>query len=179
MCWFKMQEGLAEKTFTILRGNHNSKGDLIYYFLFLQIISIFLMWGELCMHDALLFWLYTIKGRGLWFLVDNSSFKFLYFTYLWIFNSIYLILLLLDCMHLIKGGPMKLEPLDKAQDWVRSNQDNNMLNMVGLYNLEIVGHVQINFSFLTSLVEWWELDSNTFHLPTSEMTVTLLYVYKI
>lgn len=74
---------------------------------------------------------------------------------------------------------MKLNALEKTRGWIRSKNENVHLEEVELYYLAIVGHIQIDFLLMTTLVECWDPDSNTFHIPPSEMTMTLLNVFHI
>lgn len=55
----------------------------------------------------------------------------------------------------------------------------DILEQCNLGDLAYVGSVQIDISLLTTLVEWWDLDYGTFHLPPTEMTMSLDDVYCI
>lgn len=58
-----------------------------------------------------------------------------------------------------------------------SNRENEIPDMAKLYDLAIVVHIHIEFLLLMVLVERWDPDTNTFHLPTEKMTVNLLDIY--
>ena len=47
------------------------------------------------------------------------------------------------------------------------------LHQCRLYCVTCLPHIDINWSLVTSLVEQWQLDTYTFHLPTCEMSITL------
>ena len=42
-----------------------------------------------------------------------------------------------------------------------------------LYRVTYLPHIDIDWSLVTSLVEQWQPDTHTFHLPTYEMSITL------
>ena len=43
----------------------------------------------------------------------------------------------------------------------------------GFYGVYRVGHISLDWPLITSLVERWQSETHTFHLPIREMTVTL------
>ena len=43
----------------------------------------------------------------------------------------------------------------------------------GFYGVYCVGHISLDWSLITSLVERWRPKTHTFHLPIGEMIVTL------
>lgn len=42
---------------------------------------------------------------------------------------------------------MNLKVLEKPQGWIRFNSDNELLEMSRLYELAIMGHIQIDFPY--------------------------------
>lgn len=44
---------------------------------------------------------------------------------------------------------------------------------LGLYQVAMMGDVDLDMSLITSLVERWRPETSTFHMPFGEMTVTL------
>jgi len=71
---------------------------------------------------------------------------------------------------------MNLEVLERTWGWIRSKHDNEMLEVMGLYDLAIIGCIQIDFLLLITLIKHWDANSNTFHLPLGEMEIILLDV---
>ena len=69
--------------------------------------------------------------------------------------------------------------LEKAWTWPRTNHSNDIFSRCELANLAIIGHIQQDLPLLIALVEHWDPDCNTFHLPPGEMTITLLDIYYI
>lgn len=53
------------------------------------------------------------------------------------------------------------------------------INTMGFKWLLNMPHIQVNQKLLTSWVEWWHSEHNTFHLPTGEATITVKDVYHI
>ena len=43
----------------------------------------------------------------------------------------------------------------------------------GFYGVYHVGHISLDWPLITSLVERWQPETHTFHLPIGEMTITL------
>jgi len=72
-----------------------------------------------------------------------------------------------------------MDSLEKAREWPKINHEDDILMRSRLNDIVMVGHVQHDLPLLTSLVEHWDEDTNTFHLPPGEMTITLLDVYCI
>ena len=48
-----------------------------------------------------------------------------------------------------------------------------VLKRLGLYQISQFGNIVIDRGLITALVERWRPETNTFHLPVGEMTVTL------
>ena len=44
---------------------------------------------------------------------------------------------------------------------------------VGFYNKYFLGHIMIDWPFITCLVERWQPETHTFHVPVKEMTIKL------
>jgi len=66
--------------------------------------------------------------------------------------------------------------LEKAQEWQEMNHEDDILMWDGLKNLFIFRHIQNDIPLLTMLIEIWDQDTNSFHLPLGEMMITLLDV---
>ena len=47
------------------------------------------------------------------------------------------------------------------------------LHQCRLYRVTRLPHIDIDWSLVTSLVERWQPNTHTFHLPTCEMSITL------
>ena len=44
---------------------------------------------------------------------------------------------------------------------------------LGLYGIYCLGHIMIDWPLITCLFERWRPETQTFHLPVGEMTITL------
>ncbi|KAH9303980.1 hypothetical protein KI387_008384, partial [Taxus chinensis] len=54
-----------------------------------------------------------------------------------------------------------------------------LINHVGLSGIHDYSRITHNHAMLQALIERWNLEKNTFYLPTWEMTVTLEDVFRI
>jgi len=79
----------------------------------------------------------------------------------------------------MRGGPISTIALEKVMTLSRIGYEDDILMCLGLNELAMVGHVHHDLPLLMALVERCNLDMNNFHLPPSEMTATLLDIYKI
>lgn len=79
----------------------------------------------------------------------------------------------------IRGGPIRTITLELARAFPTTTQSNDIQERSGLREFAYIGSIHLDLPLLTTLVEIWDQDYYSFHLPTSEMTVTLLDVYQI
>ena len=64
--------------------------------------------------------------------------------------------------------------------WELTNIQKEIVRDVGLANISEIDYMRIDHALISGLVERWKPETNTFHLPTSEATVTLedvAYIY--
>ncbi|XP_042484359.1 protein MAIN-LIKE 1-like [Macadamia integrifolia] len=60
-----------------------------------------------------------------------------------------------------------------STDWKLSKEQKRLVEIVGFKYLRLIGHFQMDQCLLTSLVDRWRNETNTFHMPRFEMTITL------
>jgi len=66
-----------------------------------------------------------------------------------------------------------------AQQWIQSQEDWSLLEELSLSYLAFTDYIFHYRDMLIALMERWDLNSNTFHLPTREIMITLEDVYRI
>jgi len=74
---------------------------------------------------------------------------------------------------------MSIVVLEKAKRWLKMNHEDDILMISRLNDLVMVIHIQYDLPLLIALMERWNPNMNTFHLPPCEMNITLLNVYII
>ena len=57
--------------------------------------------------------------------------------------------------------------------WRMDIQIQSYVIRVGFYDIYRLGHIEIDWPLITSLVERWRLETHTFHVSVGEMTITL------
>lgn len=67
--------------------------------------------------------------------------------------------------------------LEKAWTWPRTTHNYDIVDRYGLAYLAITRYIQHDLPLLIVLVDHWDQDYCTFHLPTSEILVSLLDMY--
>ncbi|XP_043696409.1 protein MAIN-LIKE 2-like isoform X2 [Telopea speciosissima] len=58
-------------------------------------------------------------------------------------------------------------------EWKLSKEQKRMVEIAGFKYLRLIGHFQMDRCLLTALVDRWRSETNTFHMPRFEMTITL------
>lgn len=66
-----------------------------------------------------------------------------------------------------------------AQQWPQSEENWSTLEAISLSYLAFANYIYNDRDMLIALMERWSPNSNTFNLPTGEITVTLEDVYRI
>jgi len=66
-----------------------------------------------------------------------------------------------------------------AQSWPQSKESLSLFEDISLSHLVFVDYIYHDRDMLTTLMERWDPNSNTFHLPIGEIIVTLKDVYRI
>lgn len=64
--------------------------------------------------------------------------------------------------------------------WLLNETQKEYVRQSGLHNLAEMEHIRIDHALITALVERWRPETNTFHFPSGEATVTLedvAYIY--
>ncbi|XP_042475739.1 uncharacterized protein LOC122057634 [Macadamia integrifolia] len=61
----------------------------------------------------------------------------------------------------------------KSTEWKLSKEQKWLLEIAGFKYLRLIGHFQMDRCLLTTLVDRWRNETNTFHMPRFEMTITL------
>eukprot|EP00268_Persea_americana_P055162 TRINITY_DN6390_c0_g1_i15.p2 TRINITY_DN6390_c0_g1~~TRINITY_DN6390_c0_g1_i15.p2 ORF type:complete len:103 (+),score=7.33 TRINITY_DN6390_c0_g1_i15:177-485(+) len=57
--------------------------------------------------------------------------------------------------------------------WVLTNRHKEIVREVGLAHISKIDYMRIDHALISGLVERWRPETNTFHLPTGEATITL------
>lgn len=78
---------------------------------------------------------------------------------------------------LIQSKPMRTSTLDMAQVFPYLAQVDGILDQCGLANLAYANNIQVYTMLLIALIERWDLDYYTFHLPIGEMMVSIKDIY--
>ena len=66
--------------------------------------------------------------------------------------------------------------------YVLNGKQKEYVRNVGLSHLSEIDYMRIDHALISRLVERWRPETNTFHLPTGEETITLAdveYIYKL
>lgn len=74
---------------------------------------------------------------------------------------------------------MRTITLDLVQAFLTTAQSDDILERSGLRELAYTRSIQLDLPLLIALVERWDQDCCSFHLPTNEMTIMLLDIYQI
>lgn len=73
----------------------------------------------------------------------------------------------------------KSDTFTYTQLWPQSVESLSLLEDVSLSYLDFLYYIYHDQDMLTTLMEWWYPNSNTVHLPTREIIVTLKDLYRI
>ncbi|XP_075085053.1 serine/threonine-protein phosphatase 7 long form homolog [Nicotiana tabacum] len=65
-----------------------------------------------------------------------------------------------DMWYFLKAQPLHPRIVRRLQD-------------TSFYKIIEIGRLQLDWSLITALIEWWRPDTHTFHLPIGEATITL------
>ena len=63
--------------------------------------------------------------------------------------------------------------LDQAEYRVEHEEFKHFMQITGFWHMFEVGYHKIDTGLITALAERWRPETNTFHIPTGEITVTL------
>lgn len=69
--------------------------------------------------------------------------------------------------------------LEITRGYPRTTTHVDILDKCGLSKLAYVGSIKLDLNLITILVEKWDQDCCTFHLPMGKMSVTLFDIYHI
>ncbi|PKA46607.1 Serine/threonine-protein phosphatase 7 long form like [Apostasia shenzhenica] len=65
------------------------------------------------------------------------------------------------------------------RDWPVTLIFINALDIIGVANIRHLSYIRLDHFFITTLVERWSSEINTFHLPVGEMTITFQNIFVI
>ena len=76
---------------------------------------------------------------------------------------------------------MRYIPTNPDKDiWVLTDAQKEYIRQTDLHHLADIDHMVIDHALITALIERWRPETNTFHLPSGEATITLedvAYIY--
>ena len=101
----------------------------------------------------------------MYFIIHELTFQFYSLIY------IYSIINIAFSLIVVSGSP----PPSTADDsmWRMDPRIRPYVIHVGFYGIYRLGHIMIDWSLITCLVERWRPETHTFHVPVREMTITL------